>query len=186
MNTNKIVVNFIAMILCFATLSCANQKEKTPSTNGIADSTKAVENIKKQITRIDSVKDSMEITDAMIYGKSSEGGRVKGYYSENELMKIAVTYFYDMGRTLIEYYFEKGKAIFIKKVDQIYDMPIAIPDSKVEKTREILFYVNENEMVNWEDNESNEDYSFYKQEYAKLIADINELKKTLFEKQNEK
>ena len=84
-------------------------------------------------------------------GESSEGGELKGYFNNEELKKIVVSYYGEMGKLIEEYYFWNNNLFFVFTQDYLYNMPKIMDGSKVEKIDENRYYFSAGKLIRWLD-----------------------------------
>lgn len=115
-------------------------------------------NIRDNLTTYDT-------TMAEIWGESTEGGQSVAYYDGEDIKLIEVTWFGEMGKRKIEYYFDKGQLFFAFNTDYEYNRPIywdeksakefgdneAFDCSKT-KVKENRYYFNNGHLIRWLDN----------------------------------
>ena len=83
--------------------------------------------------------------------ESTEGGELEGYFINGELKKIVVSYYGEMGKLFEEYYFWNNKLFFVFTQDYLYDMPMYMDGSKVEKIDENRYYFSAGKLIRWLD-----------------------------------
>ena len=87
---------------------------------------------------------------------SPEGAGMIAFFSGKQIMKIAVTYYYESGRENVEYYFWEGKLIFVYKRDSHYDVPMS---GRVVSVKENRCYFDEGRLIKWLDGKKERDVS---------------------------
>jgi hypothetical protein len=65
------------------------------------------------------------VVDHDVSGFSTEGGTVRGYFDESQLMKLKARIFGETGRVSEEYYFDGSEPVFVYRVDETYDRPLS-------------------------------------------------------------
>jgi hypothetical protein len=94
--------------------------------------------INKNLARYRAVKKELS-------GFSTEGGELTAYFEGSDLVKIAATFNGETNSWFEEFYYLKGKLMFVFRRQEIYDEPRA----KVVKTKENRFYFKDDELIRW-------------------------------------
>ncbi len=84
--------------------------------------------------------------------ESSEGGAAVGYFDGSDLGKITAEFYYETANETDEYYFSKGRLIFILAVTSYYKYPINYehePIGEVDRREEERFYFKDGKMIRW-------------------------------------
>lgn len=107
-------------------------------------------------------------------GFSAEGGQMVAYFHGPSIVKIATTYFGEMGKATEEYYYWEGKLIFVFRTDHQYDKPLS---GKVVQKTENRFYFKGDKLIRWLDENSkqvaeNNDYQEKQNEYLKNSKEL--------------
>ena len=79
-------------------------------------------------------------------GFSLEGGEMIAYFDGSAIVKIVANHFGEMGRAAEEYYYSKGKLIFVYRKDFRYNRPMS---GKVVATPENRFYFQNDRLIRW-------------------------------------
>jgi hypothetical protein len=86
---------------------------------------------------------------------STEGGEATGYYNGKDIKLIEITYYGEMGKTKLEYYFDNGRLFFVFENRYKYNRPIydtiAFDPKKTRVTKDRYYFHNE-KLVRWLDN----------------------------------
>jgi len=80
--------------------------------------------IKENFKRINSITKWEKIERKDVFDKSSEGGEVSYYYSDNGLGKIIVIYYGESGKYISEYYLLDNTLSFVFEQEHRYNRPI--------------------------------------------------------------
>jgi len=148
---HKFLASLLIILTCFS--SC-----KKKESDIIAD-------IKKNTAEINGKlkKYTMKTVDDLT---NATGGKIAGYYRDEEVKKIYAEHFGETGRTFSEYYFDDGMLIQIIKQEFIYNRPQSYTEEKAKldkdtewyddkKTKlEIYhYYFSKNKLIKWTGNE---------------------------------
>lgn len=129
------------------------------------DEEKVISDIREKFKSINENAETTYIKkEHEIEASSSEGSEVYSYYDKNDLRKIHVSFYGEIGKSIIEYYFWNESVFFIFRQDYAYnssiynfeDMPeLGIEAHDPEKTiiEENRFYFNQNKLIRWLDPE---------------------------------
>jgi len=79
-------------------------------------------------------------------GFSLEGGEMTAYFDGPAIVKIVANHYGESGRADEEYYYSKGKLIFVYRKDFRYDRPLS---GKVVSTKENRFYFHNEGLFRW-------------------------------------
>ncbi|HLG03636.1 MAG TPA: hypothetical protein VI731_08585 [Bacteroidia bacterium] len=115
--------------------------------------------IKEKYKHIRDNLQSYDTTETAIWDQSSEGGEVIGYFENDSLVLIEITYFGETGKTGLEFYFEKGQLIFVLDKHYEYNRPITdtvMFDPNKTKITEDRYYFYQAQLIRWLDNDKNE------------------------------
>lgn len=83
--------------------------------------------------------------------ESTEGGELEAYFKKEELKKIVVSYYGEMGKLIKEYYFWDNDLFFVFTQEYSYDMPMYMDGSKVDKIDENRYYIHNDKLIRWLD-----------------------------------
>ena len=95
------------------------------------DTVQIVNDINNRVTIINKKVPTYKKVEKSLFGQSAEAGNIVAYYSENELKKVKVTHYGEMGMVTFGYYLDKGKIFFICKEQSDYDKPMYFNDFKI-------------------------------------------------------
>ncbi|MBU1075853.1 MAG: hypothetical protein KKH98_01080 [Spirochaetes bacterium] len=96
-------------------------------------------------------------------GESTEGGSAEIYYKDKTAVKIVITYYGEMGKSIEEYYFSEEKLIFVFVRDYQYNRPIYFDaqyasenndeafDIEKSKVLESRYYFHNEGLIRWID-----------------------------------
>jgi hypothetical protein len=144
------------------------------------DKKKAVLHIREIFNKINKAVATAEIFEKNIEGESTEGGSVKAYKHNNEIIKIVYSVYGEMGKATDEYYFENGKLIFVFTQEFQYNMPMYMEESKISKTIENRYYFYNEKLFLWLDPDKNEiDLNKAENTSQNLLEDVNKLIESL-------
>ncbi|MCH2042847.1 MAG: hypothetical protein MK212_01810 [Saprospiraceae bacterium] len=127
-------------------------------------------------------------TEKDLYGFSSEGADVKCYYDGNQLRRVYITYYGEMGKAVNDYYIWNDEVFFVYRADYQYNSPItAVGEEGIEafdenKTTvsENRYYFDDGKLIQWIDEDKNlylgdDANAEFKEEAEIWIKDISEL-----------
>ena len=140
---------FAFFVLLIIGVSC-----KKKQADVLADAKKNYEKINKQIN---------EYTKKQVDDISSpEGGRITGYFREEEIKKMYVQHFGEKSRSFTEYYFDDGNLIYMLRQEFIYNKPNTYTEEKAKEANDSVwyddkktklelsaFYFNDNNLIKW-------------------------------------
>ncbi len=116
-----------------------------------------ISEIRKNYADINKNLENYKIQTAPLYD-STEGGKAVDYINEKgDIVKRIETYYGEMGRFVVEYYFYQGDLRFIFTVDINYNAHITSPDFNqfrytIDENR---YYFYCNRMIKWLDQDKN-------------------------------
>ena len=122
------------------------QKKEEPKTEE-----ELVSDIKKYFGDVNSNINSYKKTKKDLMDQSTEGGELEGYYNHGELKKIVASYYGEMGKLIEEYYFYDNTLFFFFTQNYLYNMPLSMDGSKLEKIDENRYYFHDNKLIRWLD-----------------------------------
>lgn len=79
-------------------------------------------------------------------GFSLEGGDLVAYFDGPAVVKIVANHYGEGGKATEEYYYSKGKLIFVYRKDYHYDKPMS---GKVVRSEENRFYFDKDRLIRW-------------------------------------
>ncbi len=115
---------------------------------GDAVTTASVQSIRRQYAAINRRAGRYKQVRKKLSGFSLEGGELVAYLDGPAVVKIAANHYGEGGRTLEEYYYLKGKLIFVFQSESRYDRPLG---GKVVQRRENRFYFESDRLIRWLD-----------------------------------
>lgn len=139
-----------------------------------------ISDIREKFGDINSNVNSYKKIKKDLMGESAEGGKLEGYYKNDELKKIIATYFGEMGKSIEEYYFWNNNLFFIFVQDYHYNMPSYLDDSKVDKIDENRYYFHNDKLIKWLDPDKKEiSNSKFKQKETEILKEAEKLNEKL-------
>ena len=94
-----------------------------------------------------------------------------------ELKKIVVSYYGEMGKLIEEYYFWNNNLFFVFTQDYLYNMPKIMDGSKVEKIYENRYYFQDDKLIRWLDpNKEKVAKSKIAKKETEILQNANKLK----------
>ncbi len=110
-----------------------------------------------------------DTTTVKIWGESTDGGQAVAYYDGEAIKLIEVTWFGEMGKRKIEYYFDNGQLFFAFNAEYEYNRPIYLDEKTAKeygdneafdysktKIKEDRYYFNNGRLIRWLDNDRKE------------------------------
>lgn len=118
--------------------------------------------IRREYASINSNLAKYKVVRKKLSGFSAEGGELVAHLDGRSIMKIAATFYGEMGRTREEYYYSDSHLIFVFSKQFSNARPLS---GKVVRTKENRFYFNNDKLIKWI-NEDGKDSSAVNTEYA--------------------
>jgi len=120
--------------------------------SNIGDSTDVyIKAIKAEYARINSLT-NLRIDTLEIDGLSAEGGEYRLYYEGQNLVKVVVLFYGEMGRIRAEYYLKDGNLIFSYQQKEEYDRPIGQDQIKIKSAKDRRYYLHNKRLIHYVDN----------------------------------
>jgi len=144
----KLIVRVLTTACCLSLIvspSTASDRVRAFQT-AAADSQAAVQSIRQQYAAINRRAGRYRKVKKELSGFSLEGGEMIAYFDGPAIVKIVANHFGEMGRASEEYYYSKGKLIFVYRKDFRYDRPMS---GKVIETKENRFYFQNDGLFRW-------------------------------------
>ena len=144
----KLIVRLLTTACCLSLIvspSTASDRVRAFQT-AAADSQAAVQSIRQQYAAINRRAGRYRKVKKELSGFSLEGGEMIAYFDGPAIVKIVANHFGEMGRASEEYYYSKGKLIFVYRKDFRYDRPMS---GKVIETKENRFYFQNDGLFRW-------------------------------------
>ncbi len=140
----------IAMLCLFSFVSqtAANNSGPMQTDAGGPQTAAAIQSIRQQYAAINKRVSRYRKVKKELSGFSLEGGELIAYFDGPAIVKIVATHYGEGGRATEEYYYAKGKLIFVFRKDYRYDRPMS---GKVVATQENRFYFYNDGLVRWID-----------------------------------
>lgn len=110
-------------------------------------------------------------------GFSTEGGELVAYFDGAAIVKIATTYYGEMGKSYEEYYYRDGKLIFVFRKESKYNRPLS---GKMISTALSRFYFHDDKLIRWIDEKGKQvpadssEYAETQSEYLKSSSQFTE------------
>jgi hypothetical protein len=133
------------LLVFFLVLRISTQGQ-TPGVNNI-DS--LIKEIRKNVNEIntDSAAEKKVVVD--LEGESAEGGELTKVYKGKYLCKGILTFYGETGKLNKEYYFSKGRLLFLYEQRYFYNAPITEKESKITNIEENRYYFDKGELIQW-------------------------------------
>ena len=106
----------------------------------------SLSSIRQRYTSINKSLAKYKVVKKELSGFSTEGGELIAYFDGPAIVKIAASYQGETGSSFEEFYYWKGKLIFVFRKQDTYDEPLS---GKVVKTRENRFYFSNDKLIRW-------------------------------------
>lgn len=126
------LVFLISTIAVFATPQTDNEIESIRQTYAATN---------RKLARYKRVKKELS-------GFSTEGGVLTAYFDGPQIVKIAVTFYGESGKSSEEYYYRDGKLIFVFRTESRYNRPLS---GRVVATTANRFYFKDDKLIRWID-----------------------------------
>lgn len=108
--------------------------------------TDPVQTIRQQYAAINKGLAKYKKVKKKLSGFSVEGGELVAYLDGPAVVKIVANHYGEGGKATEEYYYSKGKLIFVYRKDYHYDKPLS---GKVVRTEENRFYFENDRLIRW-------------------------------------
>lgn len=129
----------LSLFLSHPAANCIAAKLQTPD---------PIQTIRQQYTAINKRLAGYRKVKKELSGFSLEGGDLVAYFTGPAVVKIVANHYGEGGKSYEEYYYWKGKLIFVFRKDQRYDKPMS---GKVVRTEENRFYFENDRLIRWID-----------------------------------
>jgi hypothetical protein len=113
---------------------------------GRITATDPVQTIRQQYAAINKGLAKYKKVKKKLSGFSVEGGELVAYLDGPAVVKIVANHYGEGGKATEEYYYSKGKLIFVYRKDYHYDKPLS---GKVVRTEENRFYFENDRLIRW-------------------------------------
>jgi hypothetical protein len=120
------------------------------------DKNEAMLHIRKMFAKINEQTKNAEIIKKDVMDESAEGGQLKAFKKDGEIIKLEMLAFGEMGKATKEYYFENNKLIFAFTKEVLYDRPMYIEGAQISKTVENRYYFFKEILFKWLDPDKKE------------------------------
>lgn len=149
----KRTIFFISTFVLLFIASCSGQQSPKPPKEDVlnkADSIdKAIKEIRKEYSKINSDTSKYSVVQKDINGESAEGGILKKFFENDVLRKAVEVFFGETGKLTAEYYFKDEEIIFVYEREDRYDSPIYEGNGKIKSTVENRYYFNHKKLIRW-------------------------------------
>jgi hypothetical protein len=108
-----------------------------------------IKNIRERFTTITSFLESYETIEKDIEGESTEGGYMKAYHVDGEIVMLHCAFYGESGNLKEDYYYDNGKLFFVYTIAEKYNLPAYMEDAKVETVEENRYYINDDKLIRW-------------------------------------
>lgn len=136
----------LASFPAHAVASCP--AEPTQTVTGDSDTAPAIQSIRRQYGAINKRAGKYKKVRKKLSGFSLEGGELVAYLDGPAVVKMVANHYGEMGRSVEEYYYQRGKLIFVFQKEYRYDRPLS---GKVVRTSENRFYFENDGLIRWLD-----------------------------------
>jgi hypothetical protein len=148
-NMKKVIL--VALIIVLGVWLCYNYFNNTKIAVRQNDISKVISNIEEECKKISSDA-SLTVVEKDLMGLSAEGGVLLSYYDKSKnLKKATVTFYGEMGKKVIEYYYKNGGLMFCLQQQLYYNQPIYIEGFQVDKIEESIYYFHNQSLIKWTD-----------------------------------
>jgi hypothetical protein len=140
--------------------------------------------IDEWITKVDENFETYRKVTKDVFGQSTEGGAVTGYFNGSMLIKISAEFFGETGKVITLYYLREGKLCFVLKEEQLYDRPIYDGEPKIVEKKLNKYYIAKENIMQWIDENHKlvkDDGKNYSVEINHFLNDIEEFRHLLSE-----
>ncbi len=160
---------------------CLNQNQKETNQN----KKELFRNIERKKNHIDVKINEYQKIEKTVFGRSSEGGQVVGYFKGGDLVKVTAEFFGEMGKGQTYFYFDEKTPFFIISSDSYYSHPIY--EKEPRRISEIVmekYYSFGNQSACWlverkEDTTSKESKESEAKKIDLLLKEVSEFRELL-------
>lgn len=78
------------------------------------------------------------------------------FFHKKVLVKINATFYKETGKSVVEYYYENGKPLFIYEKDITYNRPVSAAPPSIKSTQENRLYYENGVLIKWIDDHHKE------------------------------
>lgn len=111
-----------------------------------AQSTDPIRTIRQQYATINRNAARYQKVKKELMGFSAEGGELIAYFSGPSIVKIAATFYGEIGRATDEYYYSNDKLIFVFRKHSHYSGQLS---GKVVRITENRYYFKDDKLIKW-------------------------------------
>jgi hypothetical protein len=135
-----------------------------------------IKDIRKNVNEInnDSAAEKKVVVD--LEGESEEGCELTKVYKDKSLCKGILTFYGEIGKLNKEYYFSKGRVLFLYEQKYFYSAPIVEKESKITHVEENRYYISEGKLIKWIKGRKTVSHEYYPDK----MKDINKEQKKYF------
>jgi hypothetical protein len=110
-----------------------------------------IKNIRKEYASINSAFSSYNKKTITLFGESTQGAEITGYYDKDgNLRKITTCYYGETGKLLEEYYYYNSICFFVFSRDLSYEVSIYDnSDVKIARVDENRYYFRDEKLIRW-------------------------------------
>jgi hypothetical protein len=110
-----------------------------------------VKKIRSKFNSINSNLNNYKLIVKDIEGESTEGGTMKAYFDNDNLVLLHCEFYGESGNVKEDYYYDNGDLFFMFSVDQRYTSHIMDENNKIASTTENRYYFDKLKMIRWLD-----------------------------------
>ena len=142
----RVLIASLCLISFVSLIAVSNHAASRQIDVGSSQTTATILTIRRQYAAINKGARRYKKVKKELSGFSLEGGELFAYFDGPAIVKIIANHFGEMGRASEEYYYSKGKLIFVYRKDFRYNYPMS---GKVVSTRENRFYFHNDGLFRW-------------------------------------
>jgi hypothetical protein len=130
---------FLLLSLSYVTIMLAQTEEDL------------VKKIRAKFNSINSNLNNYKLIEKDIEGESTEGGTMKAYFENDNLVLLHCEFYGESGNVKEDYYYDNGDLFFMFSVNQRYTSHIMDENNKIASTTENRYYFDKLKMIRWLD-----------------------------------
>lgn len=148
LNLKAVTTLFLCSFISPAAVAsdAANRLRETTAAQTAPQTAAAIQSIRQQYAAINKRASRYRKVKKELSGFSLEGGELVAHFDGPAIVKLVAIHYGEIGRSSEEYYYAKGKLIFVFRKDYRYDRPLS---GKVVGTKENRFYFHNEGLVRW-------------------------------------
>ena len=137
---------FTIIVLAYLGWNTAQPGKRQPSATAAVRHIGAVyDDIHSRMPRLRRIERHLE-------GRSAEAGSLEGYLDGKSLRRMVAVDYGEGGKTISEFYFERGNLIFAVATTHHYNLPIYMTSNpRVIRTEHDRFYIQHGRLIRWID-----------------------------------